>query len=898
MSLNPLRWRYGLLLTGLFWLICGARGAATADVSYVPGSSQKLEQLIGDTDLQTGLPTPSQTQTQHNLANTDLGVPFYHRGKTYMLFGDSDFPGTADSMGFTTNADPESGLALSFYHPNNSSNYTPIQIPVFTGSTNHISSGAYDVPIFGLSSSNKLYLYYETGANSHGGTGGGTYPGDTTGPTMGYTVVSVSSDDGATFSAPLYTLSSNKLVNVSVVRVNCADWPGLPMTNGLGLLIYGAGSYRRSDIYLAFQPESDLATGNAISYYSGPDTNGSPTWSSLDSDATNFIKVHITAMANTNGSGVGEMSATFNVFLKKWLVFYNLSGQIQFREADLPWGPFSAKGTNYDPVIDNGFNHYIYLPGGTNNTLCDPNVTGHNLTTAGGVYGPYIFSQFSAGSASETNISTTLYHSLSTWNPYNSMLMRTKLTRRVPPVLYAGSRTTNSLTTAMLGGADAWVQSGTNADLNFGTNSFLWIKNDGPSLGDVTRKAWLKFPLSLAATQRVTSASLNLTINSPGISGVPFTYQVYGLRFASTNQNWTDTNITWNNAPGNNGSDGLEMDWSQAVFLGAFSTPSNRVAGQPVSCSSVLLKDFLNQSGGGPVTLMISRLSINSLTENFASGKNTSNPPPTLTYVAVPKIPDQSLTRNFGTGPIPFNVDSTATAATNLAVTVVCNNTNLIPLANIVTNGTGTNRTVTITPATNQTGTALVTLTVSDGVATPDSNSFWVNVTPNHAPVLAALSNLVVAAGTELDLTNSATDPDLPAQTLAFSLLTAPTNATLNASNGVLKWRPTMSQVNSTNTISLMVADNGSPSLSNLQSFTVQVVRPALPNLSALTSTNGRRQFHVAGVSGPDYTLQVSADLNTWTNLSVTNTPTLPFDWGFTDSSNAPRRFYRLLLGP
>ena len=43
----------------------------------------------------------------------------------------------------------------------------------------------------------------------------------------------------------------------------------------------------------------------------------------------------------------------------------------------------------------------------------------------------------------------------------------------------------------------------------------------------------------------------------------------------------------------------------------------------------------------------------------------------------------------------------------------------LVPAANIVFGGSGANRTVTITPAANQSGTATITLTVTDGTAAP-----------------------------------------------------------------------------------------------------------------------------------------------------------------------------------
>ena len=42
---------------------------------------------------------------------------------------------------------------------------------------------------------------------------------------------------------------------------------------------------------------------------------------------------------------------------------------------------------------------------------------------------------------------------------------------------------------------------------------------------------------------------------------------------------------------------------------------------------------------------------------------------------------------------------------------------------------------------------------------------------------------------------------------------------TLNATNGILAWRPTVAQSPTTNLVSVMVADNGTPSLSATQQF-------------------------------------------------------------------------------
>ena len=61
----------------------------------------------------------------------------------------------------------------------------------------------------------------------------------------------------------------------------------------------------------------------------------------------------------------------------------------------------------------------------------------------------------------------------------------------------------------------------------------------------------------------------------------------------------------------------------------------------------------------------------------------------------------------------------------------------------------------------------------------------------NTAPVIAAITNRSIPEGFRLVITNVVTDGDLPAQKIAWRFGPgAPTNATLNATNGLFVWRP------------------------------------------------------------------------------------------------------------
>jgi fibronectin type 3 domain-containing protein len=169
----------------------------------------------------------------------------------------------------------------------------------------------------------------------------------------------------------------------------------------------------------------------------------------------------------------------------------------------------------------------------------------------------------------------------------------------------------------------------------------------------------------------------------------------------------------------------------------------------------------------------------------------------------------------------------------------------------------------------------------------------------NTPPTLAAIPNQTINPGVTLNVTNLASDLDLPAQTLTFTLLAAPTNATLvslNASNALYTWRPLISQANSTNAIQVKVTDNGTPSLSATNNFVVTVNPASQPALNSI-ALGSQVSLSATGMIGPDYTLLISSNLVNWQTLFTTNPAAMPVM--FTDTNrNAAARFYRIQLGP
>jgi hypothetical protein len=168
----------------------------------------------------------------------------------------------------------------------------------------------------------------------------------------------------------------------------------------------------------------------------------------------------------------------------------------------------------------------------------------------------------------------------------------------------------------------------------------------------------------------------------------------------------------------------------------------------------------------------------------------------------------------------------------------------------------------------------------------------------NEAPALAPVADKIINVGATLTITNVATDPESPPQTLIFSLLSSnPTNATLNATNGIFAWRPLVSQADTTSLITVKVIDDGTPGLSATNSFKV-TVNPLLPSaLSAINADSGQVNLIATGPPGPDYTLLTSTNLVDWETLFTTNPATIPFTFTTTNNSE-PQRFYRIQLGP
>jgi hypothetical protein len=366
-------------------------------VTKVEGSVSKVCQLIGDFDKDLNEPTTSLTYTRYGVAGTDLGVSFEHNNEIMFLFGDTvgrntyPFSGRSDSFAYTIDSVPDDGLNLTFY-----TGAAGKFLPPWVGG---ISQGAFEVPMEGVEINGEAYVFFTINHTEE--------------QTMGGSVLAKFNDATLNFTY-LYTFSTSKFMNVHTAKVNNSLIQGLPESDGDGLLIWGSGEYRHSDPYLAYMPLQSIEDKSALRYFAGLANNGTTIWSKNEFDAKPLFHDPV----------VGELCVSWNPYLDRWIMLY--SG-VSMRSSPLPWGNWSSKQTLFSPYADDGYGYFMHWPGHDNITdLARDNEWG-------GAYGPYIIDKFTRGN----DESSTIYFTMSTWNPYTTVLMKAELekTRNAVPEL-------------------------------------------------------------------------------------------------------------------------------------------------------------------------------------------------------------------------------------------------------------------------------------------------------------------------------------------------------------------------------------------------------------------------------------------------------------------------------
>jgi hypothetical protein len=366
-------------------------GFGPVTLTWIPGSSVKLEQMIGDTDRQTGLPTRSQTFARYQVGGTDLGYSFEHGNRLLFLFGDTLYFHAGDTMAWSNTFDPGAGILLNFF-TNKDGSTLLVQPP-------GISMGAFEVPDSGISLGDRLYVVCKT---NH-----------TVGDFTDQSVLTRFDPSMNTFTVgrTISSLPDGKFIEMALhtAPLDC----GIP---GPAVLIWGSGKYRESDVYFATVPAADFESGVGTRYFAGL-VGGVPTWTDQEQGAVPVVQ---------DGT-IGNVSVTHAPAVGLWLMTYDsrLSPKgIRFRYAKAPWGPWSDPQLIFDPSRDGGYGHFIHDPTLVpDDGLGGPTIGGDDpATTFGGDYAPYVMERFTRAQGGKL----VIHYVMSTFNPYTVVHMRSE----------------------------------------------------------------------------------------------------------------------------------------------------------------------------------------------------------------------------------------------------------------------------------------------------------------------------------------------------------------------------------------------------------------------------------------------------------------------------------------
>ena len=387
--------------------------------------THKVVQLTGEFDRQgwdgVGRPNTAfnRTEKNFNIRGTDLGVSFMHKNRVYFLFGDTWKVGQTaaapdkdlDSIAFCTDGEAMNGLTLTFNpHP-------PLVCPA-------ISQHGFEVPIDGFSIKDTMYVFFTTGAMPDEQLPAG----EEESKWIKKSLLARSHDDGLNFDQ-LFDFSTSKFINVSVERGTVSPQTTKPVGRQPQeevLFIWGTGRYRSSDLYLSILPLKGLDNKHGIRYFANDK------WSEHEQDATPLFCA----------GNLGEISVRWNPFLQRYLALFNSDNPrgINLRSAPQPWGPWSATPVMvFDPGFQqvkgdecsgDGYGRFMHVSWKTR--VCD-HVQDDILPPGtirddddGGEYGPYQITHYARGVKGQW---TQIYFTMSTWNPYQVMLMTTIITQ-------------------------------------------------------------------------------------------------------------------------------------------------------------------------------------------------------------------------------------------------------------------------------------------------------------------------------------------------------------------------------------------------------------------------------------------------------------------------------------
>ena len=232
------------------------------------------------------------------------------------------------------------------------------------------------------------------------------------------------------------------------------------------------------------------------------------------------------------------------------------------------------------------------------------------------------------------------------------------------------------------------------------------------------------------------------------------------------------------------------------------------------------------------------------------------------TAPTISDIPDQTIDEDTSTGDLSFTVGDVETTLDYLTITAASSNTTLVPSGNISLDGSGANRTINITPAANQNGTATITVSVNDGNVTT-SDTFLLTVNPINDVPVANDQSVSTPWNTSIDITLTGTDVE--ESPLTYNIVDDPTHGSLSGSGANQTYTPTTGYSGS-DSFTFKVNDGTVDSLPATVSITV----------TAYTISGN------AGVAGATLSYTVGSPLTATADGAGLYSFQVPIDWSGT----------------
>jgi hypothetical protein len=254
----------------------------------------------------------------------------------------------------------------------------------------------------------------------------------------------------------------------------------------------------------------------------------------------------------------------------------------------------------------------------------------------------------------------------------------------------------------------------------------------------------------------------------------------------------------------------------------------------------------------------------------------------------VSAIGDRTIDEDTDTGLIPFTVQDFDTAVETLALQGVSGNPVLVPTAGIVINGTGSNRTVRVTPAANLSGNALISVIVTDTTGAATTNRFTLTVRPviDAIQITAQPQGATVVTGSTAGFTVSAVS------TLPLSYQWQRNGENLLGATSPALSLPNVRLTNA-GTYRVIISNADTNVISAVAEL--RVVNVPDPNIVSIAQNGANVTISFTTIVGPTYTLEYKNSFSDAQWTTAGSAPGTGSTVSITDpTATATTRFYRV----